>query len=349
MQMFLEIRKQYFQLINQIILELHVNRFCIRKEQVWGPNARVKDAYFDYIQMRLVLFLVSAAFILSFGLQNASLGDSMCKDGKGDNQANKRCVVQDDEKWRSFFNMNDGDNEKKENQQETGNALIPVSSGSGFAVSFLGHIVTNEHVIAGCSDIKVHKNGELHVSTTLSSDKINDLALIKVSFKPRHIFKLNINDAKLMEPVFVAGFPFGNQLSSSVKVTNGITSSLSGIGNNFSQMQITAALQPGNSGGPIFNKDGNILGVAVAKLALGPILEKFGTIPENTNFGIKGSVLKTFLKSNNVQFKEGGSNTEASSTMEELATAATFYLSCWMTKKQLKAMQDKKVIFNHFR
>ena len=326
-----------------------MNKFGIRKKTSRHPSARVKEASFYNSQMRLVLFLVSAAFILSFGLQNASLGDSMCKDSKRDNQANKRCVVQDDEKWRSFFNMNDGDNEKKENQQETGNVLIPVSSGSGFAVSFLGHIVTNEHVIAGCSDIKVHKNGELYVSTTLYSDKVNDLALIKVSFKPRHIFKLNSNDAQLMEPVFVAGFPFGNQLSSSVKVTNGITSSLSGIGNNFSQMQITAALQPGNSGGPIFNKEGNVLGVAVAKLALGPILEKYGTIPENTNFGIKVSVLKTFLKSNNVQFKEGESNKEASSTMEELATAATFYLSCWMTKKQLKAVQDKKVIFNHFR
>ena len=134
----------------------------------------------------------------------------MCKDSKGGNQANKRCVVQDDEKWRSFFNMNDGDSKKKENQQETGDVLIPVSSGSGFAVSFLGHIVTTEHVIAGCSDIKVHKNGELYVSTTLSSDKVNDLALIKVSFKPRHIFKLNSNDAQLMEPVFVADF-FGTK------------------------------------------------------------------------------------------------------------------------------------------
>ena len=130
-----------------------MNKFGISKKTSRHPNARVKGASFYNSQMRLVLFLVSAASILSFGLQNASLGDSMCKEGKRDNQANKSCAVQDDEKWRSFFNMNDGDNGKKENQQETGNALIPVSSGSGFAVSFLGHIVTNDKMETNIKNI----------------------------------------------------------------------------------------------------------------------------------------------------------------------------------------------------
>ena len=326
-----------------------MNKFCIRKTTCRHQNAHAKEAYFDPSKTTLVLLFVSAILILIFGLQHSSLGDSKCGEDKGDNQANKNCSGQEDEKWRSYFNMNDGDNYKKRNQREGGSEIIPVSSGSGFAVSSLGHIVTNEHVIADCPKILVHKDGELHNAKILSSDKINDLAVVKIDLKFKHIFKLSLGDAQLMEPVFVAGYPFGNSLSSSVKVTNGITSSLSGIGNNFSQMQITAALQPGNSGGPIFNAKGNILGVAVAKLALEPIIEKYGTIPENTNFGIKGSVLKTFLKSNDVQFEETTLNKIRSSTMKELVTAATFYISCWMSRKQLKSMQGQKVLFNNLR
>ena len=71
-----------------------------------------------------------------------------------------------------------------------------------------------------------------------------------------------------MEDIIVAGFPFGNKVSSSIKFTRGIVSSLTGVGDNYSQIQIDAALQPGNSGGPIMDYMGNIVGVAVAKLSL---------------------------------------------------------------------------------
>ena len=66
--------------------------------------------------------------------------------------------------------------------------------------------------------------------------------------------------------MLVAGVPFGKQVSSSVKVTKGIVSSLTGIQNNYANMQVDAALRPGNSGGPIFNEVGNVIGIAVAKL-----------------------------------------------------------------------------------
>ena len=88
-----------------------------------------------------------------------------------------------------------------------------------------------------------------------------------------------------MQEVYVAGYPFGG--SSSIKVTKGIVSSLNGLNDNFSNIQIDAALQPGNSGGPIYDQRGTVIGVAVAKLDFKDFLEKTDAIPENINFGIK--------------------------------------------------------------
>ena len=76
------------------------------------------------------------------------------------------------------------------------------------------------------------------------------------------------NRPELLQDIYVAGYPFGNKISTSVKVTRGIISSLTGIGNNFSNIQIDAALQSGNSGGPILDDLGNVVGVAVSKLDL---------------------------------------------------------------------------------
>ena len=115
--------------------------------------------------------------------------------------------------------------------------------------------------------------------------KIRDLTL-KGDFSPKTVFPLSNTRPELLQDIYVAGYPFGNEISTSVKVTKGIISSLTGIGNNFSNIQIDAALQSGNSGGPILDDLGNVVGVAVAKLDAKYMFEEFGIIPENTNFGI---------------------------------------------------------------
>lgn len=123
-------------------------------------------------------------------------------------------------------------------------------------------------------------------------------------------------------------------------------SSLSGLGDNSGQIQIDAALQPGNSGGPIIDNNGNVVGVSVAKLDVEKSLERFGAIPENVNFGIKLSNLKTFLDDNDVDYEIGNDREIRNSELGKLATEATVLLSCWMTEARYEDMQNQKAMFS---
>jgi serine protease Do len=122
----------------------------------------------------------------------------------------------------------------------------------------------------------------------------------------------------------VAGYPFGNKISTSVKVTRGIISSLTGIGNNFSNIQIDAALQPGNSGGPILNEMGNIVGVAVAKLDIKKILDDYGVVPEDTTFGIKSNVVRSILDSNEVDSPPANQSEISKSKLGKMISNGTY-------------------------
>ena len=137
-------------------------------------------------------------------------------------------------------------------------------------------------------------------------------------------------------------------VSSSIKFTKGIVSSASGLGDNYSQIQIDAAIQPGNSGGPIVDDKGNAVAVAVAKLDLQKIYKDFGVIPENTNFGIKASAVRNLLEGNNIAIKEPEDAVLSASELSNNITNGTVHLSCWMTMAQIKEIKAKKVLFSEF-
>ena len=136
-------------------------------------------------------------------------------------------------------------------------------------------------------------------------------------------------------------------MSSSVKVTKGIVSSLSGIADNFSNVQIDAALQPGNSGGPIVDDYGNA--VAVAKLDLARFVEMYGVVPENTNFGIKASVVRNLLEANSVEPAAQNSSRLSGADLGRKITDGTVHLSCPMTMTQIQRVKEQKVLFSEFR
>lgn len=225
------------------------------------------------------------------------------------------------------------------------NKLHQVSSGSGFSVSSSGHVITNNHVIEGCNQVKIHQSGSTIDSTVLYRDPVNDVALLRGSFEPAEVFGISRAGPAILQEIYVAGYPFGEEISSSIKVTKGIVSSLSGVANNISNMQIDAALQPGNSGGPIFDDSGNILGVAVAKLDMAKVIKSWGTIPENTNFGVKSSVVINVLVSNGVEFQEGRGDALPTAELGRLMSGATFRISCWMKPAQIRKMIAAKKMF----
>lgn len=221
-----------------------------------------------------------------------------------------------------------------------------VANGTGFFVTAEGHVVTNQHVIEGCNQIQVHSEGRMSPASVLGQDSVNDLALLKTSQVPKGVFLLAENNPQLLDDIIAAGFPFGESVSSTVKVTKGIVSSLSGLGDNSGQIQIDAALQPGNSGGPIVNLQGNVVGVAVAKLDVEKSIESFGAIPENVNFGIKLSSLKTFLNDNNVDYGVGNERGVRNEELGRQITNATVLLSCWMNEASIQTMINQRTLFS---
>ena len=226
--------------------------------------------------------------------------------------------------------------------------VFSAASGTGFIVTDKGHIITNNHVVKGCDNVKAHQNGTDYPATVIATDSVNDLALLKTTLTAKDVFSLSSKNAFLMQDIFVAGYPFGNFISSSVKITKGIVSALTGIGNNYSNMQIDAAIQPGNSGGPVINEKGNVIGVAVAKLSLAKAVKDWGVVPEGTNFGIKSSVVRNFMESNNINPMRPRTSSITKQQLAQKVTNSTLYLSCWMTYAKIKQMKSEKVMFTNF-
>ena len=171
-----------------------------------------------------------------------------------------------------------------------------------------------------------------------------DLALLKSKLRPTHVFALNPEGTDILREIYVAGYPFGRMVSNSVKVTKGIVSSLVGLKNNSAQIQIDAPIQVGNSGGPILDSEGRVVGVSVSKLDAFEVMKKKKQIPEGVGFGVKSETLIQMLKSSGVRtYKRGGLKTTA-----EIANAirgGTFYISCLMTAERYKRLKGKKAMF----
>jgi S1-C subfamily serine protease len=170
------------------------------------------------------------------------------------------------------------------------------SSGSGILFA-KGVVVTNNHVISQCAKIDVVYSGQRYPAQVKKRDEKNDLALLEVLNLSSLSYPALRRKALSGESVMVAGYPLSGMLSSDVIVTDGIVNALSGAANNASQLQISAPVQPGNSGGPLIDKSGAVIGVVVSKFNALRAAAVTGDVAQNINFAIKPEVLRTFLES----------------------------------------------------
>jgi len=209
----------------------------------------------------------------------------------------------------------------------------PSSSGTGFVVAE-GRVLTNNHVVAECSRLVLRNAAGARLpGRVAAADHRRDLALIAVPAEvgPALPFR-DVPAVRRGESVVTYGFPLSGLLSSGPTLTTGDISALAGLRDNPANFQISAPVQPGNSGGPLLDSQANVVGVVASKLNAAQVAQMTGgDIPQNMNFAVKGTEALAFLRANGVQPRTAGSTGADKRAFEigDIANPSTVSIQCY--------------------
>ena len=172
--------------------------------------------------------------------------------------------------------------------------------GTGFFISEKGHLLTNAHVVKGCAVVSVFHGADTpRTGRIIARDGTNDLAIIATDLTPDAVADLRVA-VRLGEQVAAFGFPLSGLLSSGGNFTLGNITALTGLRDDSRMLQISAPVQPGNSGGPLLDEAGRVIGVVVGKLNAIKVAMVTDDLPQNINFAIKASVAQSFAESQGI-------------------------------------------------
>lgn len=180
---------------------------------------------------------------------------------------------------------------------------IEGAQGTGFLIGDEGFILTCAHVLGEEKAATVTLNGTRYLADVVKADKDADLALLKTRDKPNPAltslsFRSVNKDYHMGEDVFTIGYPLSSLLGNSARMTKGLLSATTGLRDDPKQVQVSAEIQPGNSGGPLLDKDGQIIGVIQQTINPFAVAQATGgALPQNINFSIKHSTVLDFVKS----------------------------------------------------
>jgi len=182
-------------------------------------------------------------------------------------------------------------------QVNTSNA----ATGTGFLFSSSDYVITSYHVVHGSKSISVRLINGVKIDAKITvQDTQNDIAILKLSKPPtsrQNIITLgDSSSVKTGDRVFTYGFPLVHLLGNAEpRYSEGFVNSLSGISNDPRLFQVSIPIQPGNSGGPVFNEKGELIGIATSSIDADKTRKVFGSSPQNVNFAIKSSYINSLL------------------------------------------------------
>ncbi len=175
------------------------------------------------------------------------------------------------------------------------------TQGTGFVISPEGHVLTCAHVLAGEKVATIWVSNVRYVADVVSADKDKDLALLKprtpITPLVRALGFRRDQRYSIGADVSTIGYPLGNILGTSIRYTRGSISATAGIRDDPKQLQVSAQIQPGNSGGPLFDNEGVVIGVMQGTLNPVAMADATGgQLPQNVNFAIKSDVVLKYLQ-----------------------------------------------------
>jgi len=209
---------------------------------------------------------------------------------------------------------------------------VRAATGTGFLVAS-ERVMTNRHVVDGCDRVLVRApDGRNHAAVPPArTDATLDLAVLTVPGLSGPVLAFRQGPpVRRGESVVAYGYPLSGLLSSDAKLTRGEINGLAGLRDNRDQIQISAPVQPGNSGGPLLDLRGNVVGVVVSKLNAQAVAGRTGDIAQNINFAVRGERAAAFLRAAGVT--PAGANSDGpergAADVGEIAERSTVFIRC---------------------
>ena len=222
-----------------------------------------------------------------------------------------------------------------------------LATGSGVAISAGGEVLTNAHVVEACQSIKLtFADGSSELGQLVARDERNDLALLRIKrkFDPARIAV--IRDAPPLRPgdsIVALGYPLSGVLATGPNLTVGNVSALAGLGDDTRYLQISAPVQPGNSGGPLLDMSGHLVGIVTAKLDVLRVARATGDIAQNVNFALKAQLAREFLDSKLISYKTDKSTTRlAPADVGDIARPFTVFIACTKSEQVASAAAPQR-------
>ena len=176
------------------------------------------------------------------------------------------------------------------------------STGTGFYVG-ARILVTAQHVVDQCPQLALADGTALSL---IAADPDLDVAALMAPDRAPSWLSLADGRLRLGQRVHAAGFPYYSIAGTSLNLTSGNVSALAGVDDDARFFSFTAPVQPGNSGGPLIDARGRVLGLVVARLSEDYIVEATGSLPQNVNYALNETELADFLRRSGVPAAAGG-------------------------------------------